>query len=60
MICFIFIVGFFGEIEEDFGYFLEWFEEVEIECVGCFKYEFVDGVVVNEFFDVVFEELKEE
>lgn len=38
-----FIVGFPGETEEDFQFLLDWMEEVEIDRVGCFRYEDVIG-----------------
>jgi len=38
-----FIVGFPGETEEDFQFLLNWLEEAQLDRVGCFKYEPVDG-----------------
>jgi len=38
-----FIVGFPGETEEDFEFLLNWLEEAQLDRVGCFKYEPVDG-----------------
>lgn len=38
-----FIVGFPGETEADFQFLLEWLEEAELDRVGCFKYENVEG-----------------
>jgi ribosomal protein S12 methylthiotransferase len=38
-----FIVGFPGETEEDFQFLLDWLVEAQIDRVGCFKYEPVDG-----------------
>lgn len=43
-----FIVGFPGETEDDFNYMLDWLEEAELDRVGCFKYEPVDGAKANE------------
>lgn len=43
-----FIVGFPGETEADFDYMLDWLEEAELDRVGCFKYEPVDGAKANE------------
>ena len=43
-----FIVGFPGETEEDFQYLLDWLEEVELDRVGCFEYEPVDGARAND------------
>jgi len=42
-----FIVGFPGETEEDFEYLLEWLDEAELDRVGCFRYEPVDGAASN-------------
>lgn len=38
-----FIVGFPGETDEDFEYLLQWMDEVQLDRVGCFKYENVQG-----------------
>ena len=38
-----FIVGFPGETEEDFQFLLAWLREAQLDRVGCFKYEPVDG-----------------
>jgi ribosomal protein S12 methylthiotransferase len=43
-----FIVGFPGETDEDFEYFLQWMKEARIERAGCFKYEPVSGAKANE------------
>jgi len=43
-----FIVGFPGETDADFDYFLEWMKEARIERAGCFKYEPVDGAKAND------------
>ena len=42
-----FIVGFPGETESDFEYLLEWLDEAQLDRVGCFKYENVDGARSN-------------
>ncbi len=42
-----FIVGFPGETEEDFELLLDWLDEAQIDRVGCFKYEAVDGAEAN-------------
>lgn len=42
-----FIVGFPGETEEDFQYLLDWLHEAQLDRVGCFKYENVDGADSN-------------
>lgn len=43
-----FIVGFPGETEEDFQYLLDWLKEAQLDRVGCFKYEPVDGATSEE------------
>ncbi len=55
-----FIVGFPGETEEDFEFLLEWMEEAQLDRVGCFKYEAVQGAVANDLPNAVPEEVKEE
>ena len=42
-----FIVGFPGETEEDFEFLLDWLDEAQLDRVGCFKYEPVDGAPAN-------------
>ncbi|MEJ1996506.1 MAG: 30S ribosomal protein S12 methylthiotransferase RimO [Limibacillus sp.] len=55
-----FIVGFPGETEEDFQMLLDWLSEAEIDRLGCFKYEPVEGARANALGDPVPEELKQE
>ncbi len=55
-----FVVGFPGETEADFAYLLEWLEEAQLDRVGCFKYEPVQGAAANALPDHVPEELKQE
>lgn len=55
-----FIVGFPGETEEDFQYLLDWLEEAQLDRVGCFKYEPVEGAAANELTDQVPENVKQE
>lgn len=43
-----FIVGFPGETDDDFAYFLQWMKEARIERAGCFKYEPVSGAKAND------------
>jgi ribosomal protein S12 methylthiotransferase len=38
-----FIAGFPGETEEDFAHLLDWLEEAELDRVGCFAFEPVEG-----------------
>ncbi len=55
-----FIVGFPGETEEDFQYLLDWLDEAQLDRVGCFKYEPVEGAAANDLPDQVPEHVKQE
>jgi len=55
-----FVVGFPGETEEDFQYLLEWLEEAQLDRVGGFRFEPVEGAAANDLPNPVPEELKEE
>ncbi|MCF8481230.1 MAG: 30S ribosomal protein S12 methylthiotransferase RimO [Rhodospirillum sp.] len=55
-----FIVGFPGETEEDVQRLLDWLEEAQLDRVGCFQYEAVEGAKANALADPVPDELKEE
>jgi ribosomal protein S12 methylthiotransferase len=55
-----FIVGFPGETEQDFQYLLDWLTEAQIDRLGCFKYEPVDGAPANEIPGAVPPEVQEE
>lgn len=55
-----FIVGFPGETEEDFEFLLDWMDEVELDRVGCFKYENVTGATAQTLDNHVSEEVKNE
>ncbi len=55
-----FVVGFPGETEEDFELLLHWLAEVQLDRVGCFKYEAVDGAAANALPGAVPEAVKEE
>ena len=55
-----FIVGYPGETEDEFQYLLDWLEEVQIDRVGCFKYENVNGARANDLKGHLSEEIKEE
>ena len=55
-----FVVGFPGETEEDFQYLLDWLEEAQLDRVGAFRFEPVDGARANDLPNPVPEELKEE
>ncbi len=55
-----FIVGYPGETEAEFQTLLDWMDEAQLDRVGCFKYENVDGARSNALPDHVPEEVKEE
>ena len=55
-----FIVGFPGETEEDFALLLDWLDAAELDRVGCFRYEPVDGAAANQLAAPVPEPVKEE
>ena len=55
-----FVVGFPGETEEDFQYLLDWLEEAQLDRVGAFRFEPVEGARANALPDPVAEEVKEE
>ena len=55
-----FVVGFPGETEGDFQYLLEWLEEAQLDRVGGFRFEPVEGARANDLPNPVPEELKEE
>jgi ribosomal protein S12 methylthiotransferase len=55
-----FIVGFPGETEDDFNFMLDWLDEVELDRVGCFKYEPVQGAKANELEGAVDEDEKQD
>ncbi|MES2444288.1 MAG: radical SAM protein, partial [Pseudomonadota bacterium] len=55
-----FVVGFPGETEADFEYLLEWLDEAQLDRVGAFRFEPVEGAAANALPDPVPEELKEE
>ncbi len=53
-----FIVGFPGETEKDFEQLLDWLKEAQLNRVGCFKYENVNGARSNELEAHVPEDVK--
>ncbi|MBB3763993.1 30S ribosomal protein S12 methylthiotransferase RimO [Sphingomicrobium lutaoense] len=55
-----FVVGFPGETEEDFQYLLDWLEEAQLDRVGAFRFEPVEGAAANALPGAVPEEVKEE
>jgi len=55
-----FVVGFPGETEEDFEYLLDWLDEAQLDRVGAFRFEPVEGASANALPDPVPEAVKEE
>ena len=55
-----FVIGFPGETEEDFRYLLGWLQEAQLDRVGAFRFEPVEGAAANVLPDPVPEEVKEE
>jgi len=55
-----FVVGFPGETEDDFRYLMDWLEEAQLDRVGAFRFEPVEGAAANVLPDPVPEEVKEE
>ena len=55
-----FIVGYPGETEAEFQHLLDWMDEAQLDRVGCFKYENVDGARSNDLPDHVADEVKQE
>ncbi|MGC9370778.1 MAG: 30S ribosomal protein S12 methylthiotransferase RimO [Paracoccaceae bacterium] len=55
-----FIVGYPGETEEEFQTLLDWLDEAQLDRVGCFQYENVEGARSNALPDHVPAEVKQE
>ena len=55
-----FIVGYPGETEQEFETLLDWLEDAQLDRIGCFKYENVEGARANALPNHVPEEVKEE
>ncbi len=55
-----FVVGFPGETEADFQYLLDWLDEAQLDRVGAFRFESVEGASANALPDQVPEAVKEE
>jgi ribosomal protein S12 methylthiotransferase len=55
-----FVVGFPGETEQDFQYLLSWLEEAQLDRVGAFKFEAVEGAPATTMDDQVLEDVKQE
>ncbi|WP_028954814.1 30S ribosomal protein S12 methylthiotransferase RimO [Sulfitobacter sp. 20_GPM-1509m] len=55
-----FIVGYPGETEAEFQTLLDWMDEAQLDRVGCFQYENVEGARSNALPDHVAPEIKQE
>jgi ribosomal protein S12 methylthiotransferase len=55
-----FVVGFPGETEEDVAYLLAWLEEAQLDRVGAFKFEAVEGAPATSMDAQVPEDVKQE
>ena len=55
-----FVVGFPGETEEDVAYLLAWLEEAQLDRVGAFKFEAVEGAPATSMDNQVPEDAKQE
>ena len=55
-----FIVGYPGETEEEFQTLLDWLDEAQLDRVGCFQYENVEGARSNALPEHVPEEVKQD
>jgi ribosomal protein S12 methylthiotransferase len=55
-----FVVGFPGETDEDFDYLLGWLEEAQLDRVGAFQFEPVEGAPATAMPDQVPAEVKQE
>ena len=55
-----FVVGFPGGTDEDFEYLLSWLDEAQLDRVGCFRFEPVEGAPATSMDDQVPDEVKAE
>jgi ribosomal protein S12 methylthiotransferase len=55
-----FVVGFPGETEADFEYLMQWLDEAQLDRVGAFRFEPVEGAAANDLPGAVPEPVKEE
>ncbi|UWP97945.1 30S ribosomal protein S12 methylthiotransferase RimO [Aliiroseovarius crassostreae] len=55
-----FIVGYPGETEAEFQTLLDWMDDAQLDRVGCFQYENVDGARSNDLPDHVPAEVKQD
>ena len=54
-----FIVGYPGETEDEFNTLIDWLDEAQIDRVGCFKYEDVEGARSNSLSNQIPEDVKQ-
>ena len=54
-----FIVGYPGETEDEFNTLIDWLDEAQLDRVGCFKYENVDGARSNSLANQISEDIKQ-
>ena len=55
-----FVVGFPGESEADFDHLMQWLEEAQLDRVGAFAYENVQGAAARDLPDHVPEDVKQD
>ncbi len=55
-----FVVGFPGETDADFQYLMDWLSEAQLDRVGAFRFEPVEGASANTLPDPVPEAVKED
>ena len=55
-----FIVGYPGETEVEFQTLLDWMDEAQLDRVGCFQYENVDGARSNDLPDQLPADIKQD
>ena len=55
-----FIVGYPGETEDEFQVLLDWLDEAQLDRVGCFQYENVEGARSNALPDHVDKDVKQD
>lgn len=55
-----FIVGYPGETEDEFNTLIDWLDEAQLDRVGCFKYENVDGARSNLLANQISEDIKQD
>jgi ribosomal protein S12 methylthiotransferase len=55
-----FIVGYPGETEAEFQHLLDWLDEAQLDRIGCFQYENVDGARSNALSDHVDPDVKQD